>query len=435
MIDTAFIDVEAGDGGNGIVAFRHEALLPMGGPAGGNGGDGGSVVLKADASMNTLLHFRRRRMFRAESGAPGGQSNRRGKSGDSVDVAVPVGTEVWKVSSSGAETMLGDLSESGMTLVVAKGGTGGVGNASFTSSINQEPLLAESGDSGQRARLRLDLKLLGDVGLVGMPNAGKSSILAAISAARPKIADYPFTTIEPVLGVVQRQIDAFVVVDIPGLLEGAHEGIGLGDEFLKHIQRTRVLVHVVDGSEPEVMERIETINRELESYDPRLPERPQIIAINKLDMSEAQAQRSEVERRVREALSGGRYWNEAPVIFVSAATHEGLDVLVDEMRRVLATVPAQEGREPSTAPIEEIPVLRPTPKRAPIPVVVEGDGAFRIVHPRAVRLAQGSNLDDWATRVQYQAKLGQLSVTQALVRAGIKQGDTVIVADWEFDWD
>ena len=304
MIDEATIEARAGNGGNGLVTFLREALRPLGGPAGGNGGNGGSVTLVADASLNTLLKFRWRRHFIAKNGGNGARNKRHGANGESVDVTVPVGTEVWRIGDRAGEPeiFLGDLVHPGQRLEVAKGGRGGLGNAAFVTAVNREPLLAEAGEAGETVKLRLNLKILADVGLVGMPNAGKSSLLTAISAARPKIADYPFTTLEPVLGIVEHGIDAFAAVDIPGLIEGASDGIGLGHEFLKHMQRTRLLVHVVDGSEGEPGERIRAINQELDAFDPRLAQTPQIIAINKLDLEEVELLRDEIDEEVRQAV-------------------------------------------------------------------------------------------------------------------------------------
>lgn len=413
------------------MGFRREAMLPKGGPAGGNGGHGGSATLVADPSMNTLLKFKWNRVYKAGDGQRGGSNNRHGSDGESIEVPVPVGTEVWELPLEGQArdgVLLGDLAAPGQKMVVARGGRGGVGNAAFVSSVNQEPLLAEAGEEGERLRLRLNLKLLADIGLVGMPNAGKSSILAAISAARPKVADYPFTTLEPVLGVVQRNLDAFVIVDIPGLIEGAHQGVGLGDEFLKHVQRTRALVHVVDGMESNVAERIRMINHELEEFDPRLAARPQILAVNKLDTPEVAVLREDIQESIHE-----EFGPDQEVLFVSAATHDGLDVLIERMWQVLEAEPVQV--EDADLYEEELPVLRPAGVQEPGPVTKEAEDVFRIIHKRAVRLAQGSNLDDWSARVQYQNRLGQMKVTDALQRMGVKQGDTVMVGDWEFEWE
>ena len=442
MIDEATIEARAGNGGNGIVTFLREALRPLGGPAGGNGGIGGSVSLVADPSLNTLLKFRWRRHFIAKNGGHGARNRRHGANGESVDVTVPVGTEVWQISETEGESeiFLGDLVHPGQRLEVAQGGRGGLGNAAFVTPVNREPLLAEAGEAGQIVRLRLNLKILADVGFVGMPNAGKSSLLTAISAARPKIADYPFTTLEPVLGIVEHGFDAFAAVDIPGLIEGASEGVGLGHEFLKHMQRTRLLVHVVDGSEGEPGERIRAINQELEAFDTRLARTPQIIAVNKVDLEEVELLRDEILEDIRAAIG-----EDTAIYFISAATRQDIDDLVAAISYRLADMRNQEAASPALAlepargeeydPLEDdnLPVFRPRMTN-PRMVVRTGADSFRIVHERAVRLALGSNLDNWDALVQYHQRLERMNVTNALRRAGAQNGDVVLVGDWEFEW-
>ncbi len=442
MIDEATIEARAGNGGKGMATFLREAMRPLGGPAGGSGGNGGSVTLIADPSLNTLLKFRYRRHFIAGNGGNGARNKRHGANGDDVEVTVPVGTEVWELPKrpSGSEVFLGDLVRPGQRIEVARGGRGGLGNAAFVSSVNREPLLAEAGEIGQTVNLRLNLKILADVGLVGMPNAGKSSLLTAISAARPKIADYPFTTLEPVLGIVEHGIDAFAAVDIPGLIEGASEGVGLGHEFLKHMQRTRLLVHVVDGSEGEPGERIRTINQELDAFDARLAKTPQMIAVNKLDIEEVELLQDEIEDQVREAAG-----DDTPIYFISAATRRGIDDLVAAICYRLADMRREEsdaeaamlgpaysnGADPLDD--ENLPVFRPRMSNTK-DVVRTGENEFRIVHDRAVRLAAGSNLDNFDALVQYHERLERMNVTEALRRAGAKEGDVILVGDWEFEW-
>jgi len=346
-----------------------------------------------------------------------------------MEVPVPLGTEVWIWEDSEDKELIGDLSQHGQRMIVAEGGRGGWGNSHFVSATHQEPLLAESGGIGEIRRVRLNLKLLADVGLIGMPNAGKSSILTAISAARPKVANYPFTTLEPVLGVVEQGTTAFVAVDIPGLIEGAHEGTGLGDEFLKHVQRTRVLVHVVDGSEDDVPGRIQAINNEISQFDPELAKRPQILAINKLDLDDVSVLREEIE----ESLStfDGLH---SEVFFVSAATYDGLDELKKAMFNLLQSS-YQNEPIPEVVDVEEIPVLRPIVRKSTDVIIRDENGQLRIVHPKAVRLAGGSNLGLHEARLQFHRRLDQLKVTKALRDAGLQDGDTVLIGDWEFDWD
>ena len=442
MIDEAIIEVRAGNGGNGMATFLREALRPLGGPAGGNGGDGGSVSLVADASLNTLLKFRWRRHFIAGNGGNGARNKRHGANGDDVDVTVPVGTEVWEIGNRRGTkgVFIGDLVQPGQRLKVANGGRGGLGNAAFVTSVNREPLLAETGEAGEIIKLRLNLKVLADVGLVGMPNAGKSSLITAISAARPKIADYPFTTLEPVLGIVERGFDAFVAVDIPGLIEGASDGVGLGHEFLKHMQRTRLLVHVVDGSEGAPVDRIRIINRELDAFDERLARTPQIVAVNKLDLEEVDIMQAEIENELRAELDA-----EVPVHFISAATRRGIDELVATIAYRLSDIRrTASSRQPGS--VDELiadradaladPNLRVFKPAIGNGEVVKKTGAneFRVVHDRAVRLAEGSNLDNFDALVQYYERLERMNVADALRRAGAKQGDVVAVGEWEFEW-
>lgn len=431
MLDSAVIEVRAGNGGDGIVAFIREALMPRGGPGGGDGGRGGDVTLIADSSLNTLTKFHWQPHFIANNGTRGDGHNRNGANGDAVEVTVPVGTEVWIWEDGTDKQLIGDLNRPGQRMIVAEGGRGGWGNAHFVSATHQEPLLAEAGEFGEIRKVRLNLKLLADIGLVGMPNAGKSSILTAISAARPKIADYPFTTLEPVLGVVEHGPQAFVVVDIPGLIAGAHKGVGLGDEFLKHVQRTRVLVHVVDGSEDDVPGRIKTINDEIRQFDPELARRPQILAVNKLDLDEVSVLLDEI----KEGLEGVDGLH-SQTFFVSAATYDGLDDLKQAMFHVLEAANTElETTAGTEISEEEIPVIRPKVNRSTDVIVREPGGALRIVHQKAVRLARGSNLDSWEARIQFQHRLEQLKVTKALRDAGIETGDTVVIGNWEFDWD
>ena len=447
MIDEAHIEARAGDGGNGIVAFLREAMRPMGGPSGGDGGNGGSVTLVADDSLNTLLKFRWRRHFIAQHGRNGEQNKRHGAKGNDTDVSVPLGTEVWESATDGAierQVFLGELITHGQRMTVARGGRGGIGNSSFVTAVNQEPRLAEAGEKGEVNRLRLNLKLLADVGIIGLPNAGKSSLLAAISAAQPKIADYPFTTIEPVIGMVEHGFDAFAAVDIPGLIEGAATGSGLGHTFLKHIQRTRILLHLVDGSAPDIASNIRQINSELAQFDQTLAQKPQMLVINKSDTEEVQVLRPEIEAEARSVI--GR---EEPLHFISAATRAGLDDFVTATAYALqdarkTAIPGRSVSEPGQSleqllertrqmlDRDDLPVIRP--RGAERPAIKLADGAYRILHRRAVRLANGSNLDDWSTQVQYHQRLVHMNIARALTRLGAKRGDPIRAGEWEFSW-
>ena len=428
MIDSTVIEVRSGNGGHGMVSFIREALLPRGGPGGGNGGHGGNIVLVADSSINTLTKFHWQPHFIARNGSNGQGHNKNGANGETVEVPVPVGTEVWVWEDSKDKELIGELIHEGDQIIVAQGGRGGWGNAHFVSATHQEPLLAEAGGDGEVRRIRLNLKLLADIGLIGMPNAGKSSILTAISAARPKIADYPFTTIEPVLGVVNYRHKSFVAVDIPGLIKGAHQGVGLGDEFLKHIQRTRVLVHVVDGSEDNIVERIISINDEISRFDAELSKKPQILVINKFDLDEVSVLASEITESV-ESVKGLH----SKIIFVSAATYAG----IDELKHAMSDYLEQKHEEKPTFAVSnnDAVIIKPKVKKPEKIIVRNQNGSWRIVHQKAVRLARGSNLETWEARIQFQHRLEQLKVTKALRDAGIEIGDTVMVGDWEFNWD
>src|SRR6478609_1264553 len=304
FVDEAEITVSAGNGGNGSVSFRREKFIPLGGPDGGDGGDGGSVWLQSDENLNTLVDFRHQRQFRAQRGQNGMSREAYGKSGEDVTIRVPVGTEVINVATEG---IIGDLTENGQRLLVARGGEGGRGNVHFKSSVNRAPRKATSGSTGEERELRLELKLLADVGLLGFPNAGKSTFIRAVSAATPKVADYPFTTLYPNLGVVSVEPHrSFVIADIPGLIEGAAEGAGLGSLFLRHVQRTRLLLHLVDlapmegGVEASPAEQVRAIEHELRKYDPGMLEKPRWLVLNKADLLFEDEARERAEEVVRE---------------------------------------------------------------------------------------------------------------------------------------
>ena len=327
FIDLAEIEVEAGKGGDGIVAFRREKYVPAGGPAGGNGGKGGSVVLVASNRLQTLLDFKYARLFKAENGKKGGPSNRTGAMGSDRLIEVPCGTIVMDVETG---ELLGDLTTDGQTLCVAKGGKGGLGNKHFLSNSNRAPEYALPGLEGEKKRLRLELKLIAEVGIIGLPNAGKSTLIAALSSARPKIANYPFTTLVPNLGVVRKPTgDGTVFADIPGLIAGASDGIGLGHDFLRHIERTRVLLHLIDVTADDPIADYQTIQQELLAYGQGLSKRPQIVAFNKIDA---------VEREILDLLKAELIeLTAAPIFEVSAVTRDGLDSLLHQVWSVLDT--------------------------------------------------------------------------------------------------
>lgn len=321
FIDEAKIWVKAGDGGNGCVAFRREKYIPKGGPSGGNGGKGGDVIFRVKKDIHTLIDFHYRQHFKADKGRNGEGSNKEGKSGENLVIPVPVGTIISEIQD-GNEVFLADLSKDKMEYIVAKGGVGGKGNASFKSSVNQAPRKATPGEKGEDKRLKLELKLLADVGIVGYPNSGKSTLISKVSSAKPKIADYPFTTLSPNLGVVNLgDLRSFVVADIPGLIEKASEGKGLGHKFLRHIERTKVLIHIIDLSVSDAVERYYNIRKELEKYSKNLYEKAEIIVGNKIDLEEAKENVKSLQKTFSE------------VYVISALTNQGVKELMEAVWR------------------------------------------------------------------------------------------------------
>ena len=335
FIDRAKIHVQGGDGGNGVTAFRREKFVPRGGPSGGDGGRGGDVILVADSSLNTLLHLRYNPQHIAQRGLHGEGSNRSGRNGADLIVRVPVGTQIFDATTG---DLLHDLSLDGARWLAARGGRGGFGNAHFTTSTNRAPRYHQSGSKGEELELQLELKLLADVGLVGFPNAGKSTFISTVSAARPKIADYPFTTLEPHLGVVDLgDFRTFVIADIPGLIEGAHTGAGLGDRFLRHIERTKLLLHLVDVSSASGRDAVsdyETVNRELASYNQELAMRPQFVVATKIDALDEPERLETLKRRAQE--------DGKPFFAISSATGEGVRQLVSAVSARLEELSAEK---------------------------------------------------------------------------------------------
>jgi GTP-binding protein len=420
--DEAKVHVKGGDGGDGAVAFRREKYVPHGGPSGGTGGDGGDVIFYVDTHRSTLYHFSKRSHYKAGRGDHGRGSNQRGASGDDVRVPVPPGTMVYDAEMA---ELLGDLTDEGEELVVAAGGQGGRGNASFASSTDQAPRVAEHGEPGEERWLRLELKVLADVGLVGMPNAGKSTLLAATTGARPKIAAYPFTTLQPNLGVVALDAETeFVMADIPGLIEGASEGKGLGHEFLRHIERTRLLIHLLDGLSEDPLGDFEAINEELSAFSDDLPKMPQLVAFNKIDMPQAQARWPEV----RSALEGRGY----PVMAISALTRENTRDLLYRAATMLAEIPEEE-MEPEPLPVFR---LEDDQGRDESRFVIERvDEGWRVSGVALERLTSMTvwNLDESVQR--FQRQLRRMGVTDALRESGVEPGDTVTIGDMDLVWE
>lgn len=420
FLDQAGIHVQAGNGGNGSMHFRREKFVPNGGPDGGDGGNGGDVLLRTDRGLNTLFTFQRKRRFAAESGQPGGSNRMRGKSGDDLEVPVPVGTVVRDGETG---ELLGDLTRDGQTLLVARGGKGGLGNVHFKTSTNQAPHFAEKGEPGTSRWLDLELKLIADVGIVGLPNAGKSTLLSVISAARPKIADYPFTTLTPNLGVVEVGDDyTFVAADIPGLIEGAHEGVGLGHEFLRHIERTLVLIHLLDGSSEDPISDFHQINRELAEYAAPLTEKPQIVVINKTDLPEARERRPEIEA----ALQALGYSSVA----ISAATREGIDALVYRTAELVR----EQTREIEEAAEDEVEVITIAPPSDHFDVERRRK-TFHVTGEDVERLVVMTDLENEEAVHRLQTRLKRMGVFNALQRAGAGEGSKVRIGDVEFTWD
>jgi GTP-binding protein len=400
--------------------FHREKYVPRGGPDGGDGGKGGSVFLRADAGLNTLFEFKRRRRFAAEPGQSGGANRMHGRAGKDLTVDVPVGTNVRDGESG--ET-LGDLSRPGQVLEVARGGQGGLGNVHFKTSTNQAPAFAEKGEPGGERWLDLELKLIADVGLIGQPNAGKSTLLSVMSAARPKIAEYPFTTITPNLGVVEAGDYTFVAADIPGLIEGAHAGVGLGHDFLRHIERTMVLLHVVDGSAGDPLGAFERVLDELRLYDPALAEKPQIVVVNKMDLPAARESWPELQRRL-EAMG-------YEAMAVSAATREGIEALIYLAANLLREQARERARHDGETAVEVIRVRPPADRFR----IERKRRTFHVSGETVERLAVMTDTESPEAMHRLEQRLRRMGVFSALERAGIRDGATVRIGDVELVWD
>ncbi|MFB3883363.1 MAG: GTPase ObgE [Armatimonadota bacterium] len=419
FLDEADIEVAAGKGGDGAVSLRHEKFVPRGGPDGGDGARGGDVVAIADPHLRTLVDVAYRRHYRAEDGGHGAANNRRGKRGASIEIPLPVGTIITD-SSDGS--LVADLSHAGERVLLARGGRAGRGNARFASSTRQTPRFAEKGEPGESRRLHLELKLLADVGIIGLPNVGKSSLIARVSSAKPKIADYPFTTLVPNLGVVRLEEGvSFVVADLPGLVEGAHHGAGRGHDFLRHVERTRLFLHLLDVTAPdrEPLADFSTVNRELALYREELGERPQLVALNKVDLLPP----PELLDRVESAL--GEQGHE--VFRISALTGEGVTRLMWRAAQLLAEMVGPAG--------EEAPPLKvPRKPRRKLRVEQGGAGRFAVTGDDVERLVAMTDLDNEEAVRHLHRQLERLGVIRRLREMGAKDGDRVRIgqADLEF---
>jgi GTP-binding protein len=418
-VDEARIWVKAGDGGNGVVSFRREKFVPFGGPDGGDGGRGGSVYLVAKAGVSTLLEFARRRHFNADNGGHGRGARQHGKAGEDLIIAVPPGTQL-----SSADGLIADLVHAGDSVMVARGGRGGLGNTHFATSTQRAPRIAQKGEPGEERTLDLELKTIAQAALIGEPNAGKSSLLAATSAARPKIGDYPFTTLSPNLGVTEPRgdEDVFVLADVPGLIAGAHTGAGLGHRFLRHVERAPILVHVVDASRPDALDAYRTVRGELEAYKAEVAAKPEIVAANKLDLPGAR----EGLERLRLAL------RDRTVIGTSTITNEGIPGLLEAVGRVLAELPRPT--EPEETP-RGVRVYRLAPEEDDtFHVEAVEPGMYRVRGKRVERLVAMTDLGSEEGTEYLQKQLDRLGVFEALQRAGVEVGDTVQIGEWETEW-
>lgn len=416
LIDEARIFVQAGRGGNGSASFRREKFVPRGGPDGGDGGRGGSIFLRAVPHVGTLMDLQHRRHIRAEHGGHGAHRKQHGRKGTDIIVDVPLGTVVTDETDS---SLVADLRFPNEEVMVARGGRGGLGNTHFATPSNRAPRVAQKGEPGEERWIKLELKTLADVGIVGEPNAGKSSLLAAVSAAEPKIGAYPFTTLSPNLGVVDVNEQPMVLADIPGLIEGAHEGAGLGLVFLRHVERARVLLHVVDGSEDPVLS-FDRVRSEMGLYKAELLEKPVLVAVNKLDIQSAAEEWPSVRREFEE--------RGLPVVGVSAETRAGLDEMVSTLASMVAAVPDERPMAADT-----MKVYRFAPEEERWTVVKEADGA-RVMGRRIERLASMTDMNNPEAVEHFERQLSRMGIIEALERAGVGPGDTVRIGNDEMEW-
>ncbi len=421
MFDRVEIVVKAGDGGDGIVSFRREKFVPFGGPDGGDGGDGGDVIIVADAAVTSLRGFKQKRFYRAADGKDGKGKRQHGKKGEDLVLTVPVGTMVLSKLQIGSDALIADLEEPGQQAVVAKGGEGGLGNIHFASSTNQAPQIAQKGEGGEETSIILELRLIADVGIIGYPNVGKSTLLATVSAAKPKIASYPFTTREPILGVTEVGPESLVLAEIPGLIDGAHLGRGLGHDFLRHIVRTKILIHLIDGGSTSPVEDMIRVNAELSLFDSALAQKPQLVAVNKIDLPPVRARLT----KIKDAFSSVG----TTVCFISAATGEGVTEFMAETAKLLKQVTAVKGAGKKVVK----KVFRPQPRGVDTSVRRDGD-TFVVVAPGLERIMTRLGATSPDVRRQLKRQLARLGVSKSLEKAGIKPGDRVRCGDLEWEW-
>lgn len=415
--DRAKIYVRSGDGGDGMIGFRREKFVPLGGPSGGDGGKGGDITFAVSRHMNSLFRFQKQVHYRADHGKHGNTKRRTGASGKNLRIEVPAGTIIRHAETA---ELLADLTEVGQEVTLLRGGRGGRGNIHFANSVNQAPRIAERGEPGTEQWLTLELKLIADVGIVGVPNAGKSTLLSVVSAARPKIADYPFTTLQPNLGVVNLDdFDTMVLADIPGLIEGAADGVGLGHDFLRHVERTRVLIHLLDGSAQEPLEDWAMINQELAMYDMALEKRPQLVVLNKMDLPDAIAWEPLIEEEITKA--GYAFCS------ISAATGAGMRPMLYKVKQMLDEAPDPIMRHGS----EEI-VIQPELDEGF--TIEREEDRWRVCGQKIERIAAMTYFEFDATLLRFQKILEVMGISQALEKAGVQVGDTVHIGDHELEW-
>lgn len=421
MFDRTKITIRSGKGGDGVVTFRREKFVPLGGPDGGDGGDGGDVVFKVDPNEDTLKKYYYRKEYNAENGQPGQSKKKYGKSGKTLELPVPPGTVITDITDEQNPFVAADMDEPNQQLLAAKGGRGGLGNVHFSTSTNQTPRLASKGSPGQEKHLLLELKLIADVGIIGLPNAGKSSLLSASSGAKPKVGAYPFTTLQPELGTVATGQTVFIMADIPGLIEGAAEGKGLGHEFLRHIVRTRLLVHLLDGTSDDPMRDFNLVNRELAVYDRELTRKKQMAVINKIDLPEVAGRTAELIHRF--ATEG------IQLDFISALTGEGVKGLTDKISRQLARIQPDDVKS-EVAPVK---VFKPGPARAGVDIEKQ-EGCYIIHDFDLERIAGGSDISDGEVRRQLWGLIEKRASAKTLQKMGIQPGDVIKLGDFEWRW-
>jgi GTPase len=418
FIDQVTIHVKSGKGGDGMVHFRREKFVPLGGPDGGDGGKGGDVIFEVKPTLNTLSAFRQNEKFSADPGKNGGGSQMTGRGAEDLIISVPPGTVIYDAETG---ALLGDLTDPGQRLTVCKGGRGGRGNQHFVNSRNQAPRTAERGEPHEEKSLRLELKLIADIGIIGLPNAGKSTLLSVLTNAKPKIGAYPFTTLEPNLGVANIDDDTTVVMaDIPGLIEGAAEGAGLGHDFLRHIQRTRVLIHMIDGQSEDPLADFSQINSELSLFDTKLGKKPQIVVLNKIDQPD-------VLERLEEITASFKNKNIDLITASAMARTNTRDILVSAYRQ-LQELPAEVLEE------EALPVYKPDVDPNQFEVIHEDSGDWRVTGVAIERAAKMTYWEHDGSIRRFQKLMIHLGVDKALRNAGVQEGETVYIGDFELEW-